>query len=78
MTSKKPQAPPPCPTCRGDVASDGKNRPFCSRRCQMIDLGRWFNEEYAVPGEDAIDIASLDFPPGSSPNFPPDVDLGRS
>jgi hypothetical protein len=22
--------------------------PFCSYRCQQIDLGRWFNEAYRV------------------------------
>lgn len=22
--------------------------PFCSARCQRIDLGKWFNEEYRV------------------------------
>ncbi|MBT6325063.1 MAG: DNA gyrase inhibitor YacG [Bdellovibrionales bacterium] len=26
-------------------------RPFCSERCKMIDLGQWFDESYAVPGE---------------------------
>lgn len=25
--------------------------PFCSRRCQMIDLGRWLNEEISLPCE---------------------------
>jgi endogenous inhibitor of DNA gyrase (YacG/DUF329 family) len=24
-------------------------RPFCSRRCADIDLGRWFGEEYRIP-----------------------------
>ena len=23
--------------------------PFCSVRCQQIDLGRWYNEDYALP-----------------------------
>ena len=22
--------------------------PFCSARCQMVDLGKWFGEEYRV------------------------------
>ena len=22
--------------------------PFCSERCRMIDLGKWFDEEYRV------------------------------
>jgi endogenous inhibitor of DNA gyrase (YacG/DUF329 family) len=25
--------------------------PFCSQRCQQIDLGRWFNEEIGLPVE---------------------------
>jgi len=24
-------------------------RPFCSDRCQQIDLGAWANEEYNIP-----------------------------
>lgn len=61
----------PCPTCGGEAASDGRDRPFCSRRCRLIDLGRWFNEEYAVPGEDAF---SLDMPGFSSESADDDVD----
>lgn len=30
-----------------------KFRPFCSARCADIDLGRWFNETYAVPTGEA-------------------------
>ena len=26
--------------------------PFCSERCQSIDLGRWANEEYRIPAVD--------------------------
>lgn len=25
--------------------------PFCSERCQLIDLGRWLGEEISVPHE---------------------------
>ncbi len=25
-------------------------RPFCSERCQMVDLGTWVDEGYRVPG----------------------------
>jgi len=43
-----------CPTCRSRVAKDGnKVFPFCSERCQLVDLGRWLAEEYRVPVEDA-------------------------
>lgn len=27
-------------------------RPFCSERCRLIDLGQWFAEEHAIPGEE--------------------------
>ena len=37
----------PCPICTKD--SDAKYRPFCSRRCADIDLGRWLNESYVLP-----------------------------
>lgn len=42
-----------CPTCQKSVEWSEKNpyRPFCSKRCQMIDLGAWANEEYRVPAE---------------------------
>jgi len=39
-----------CPLCRRETSwKDNPWRPFCSERCQMIDLGRWASEEYRVP-----------------------------
>ena len=29
------------------------NRPFCSERCRMKDLGNWASERYRVPGQPA-------------------------
>jgi endogenous inhibitor of DNA gyrase (YacG/DUF329 family) len=41
-----------CPTCRKPSRREGnKLFPFCSERCQLVDLGRWFDEEYRVPEE---------------------------
>ncbi len=38
-----------CPTCRKTGAwFAGKYGPFCSQRCQLVDLGKWFAEEHAV------------------------------
>jgi len=41
-----------CPTCgkrfEYQQASDAPSRPFCSHRCQMIDLGKWFDGQYRV------------------------------
>ena len=44
-----------CPTCRKPVKPREENPrfPFCSERCRMADLGRWLNEEYRIPVEDA-------------------------
>jgi uncharacterized protein len=38
-----------CPICGKPTSQD--HRPFCSRRCADIDLGRWLKGGYAVPGE---------------------------
>ena len=35
-----------CPACKGPVEPAGKHRPFCSDRCRLSDLGRWFREDY--------------------------------
>lgn len=39
----------PCPIC-DRPAEDPRLRPFCSRRCADVDLGRWFSGHYRVPG----------------------------
>ena len=49
-----------CPTCGEPAAAPAKAggrspRPFCSRRCADIDLGRWFQGRYAIPAVDAAD-----------------------
>lgn len=48
-----------CPTCGNRFESDSsKSMPFCSKRCQQIDMNRWLNEENRLPVEDiAGDIA---------------------
>jgi endogenous inhibitor of DNA gyrase (YacG/DUF329 family) len=40
----------PCPICHKE--SDPKYRPFCSRRCADVDLGRWLTGAYAIPADD--------------------------
>jgi endogenous inhibitor of DNA gyrase (YacG/DUF329 family) len=42
-----------CPICARP--SDEKYRPFCSRRCADVDLGRWVTGAYALPAEPADD-----------------------
>ncbi|MBY6091863.1 MULTISPECIES: DNA gyrase inhibitor YacG [Rhodobacterales] len=43
-----------CPICGKDV--DAKYRPFCSRHCADVDLGRWLKGGYSVPSTDPEDI----------------------
>jgi uncharacterized protein len=45
---------PSCPVCRRH-APDARYRPFCSRRCADVDLGRWFSGRYAIAGAPAED-----------------------
>ncbi|WLS78271.1 DNA gyrase inhibitor YacG [Erwinia pyri] len=39
-----------CPTCSKKVIWDELSpwRPFCSKRCQLIDLGEWAAEEKRI------------------------------
>lgn len=39
-----------CPIC--NRPTDPAYRPFCSRRCADVDLGRWLTGGYAIPAED--------------------------
>lgn len=47
-----------CPICGAD--SDRTFRPFCSRRCADLDLGRWLTGAYAIPATDAEDLDEAD------------------
>jgi len=45
-----------CSTCGQTFMVDQSPvPPFCSVRCQQIDLGRWFNEEIGLPVEPELD-----------------------
>jgi len=39
-----------CPIC--DKPSGEKAKPFCSKHCADIDLHRWLQGSYAIPGRD--------------------------
>jgi endogenous inhibitor of DNA gyrase (YacG/DUF329 family) len=39
-----------CPICQRPTVAD--YRPFCSRRCADVDLGRWLTGGYAIPVDD--------------------------
>jgi endogenous inhibitor of DNA gyrase (YacG/DUF329 family) len=38
-----------CPICGKPTAAE--YRPFCSRRCADVDLGRWLTESYRIPAQ---------------------------
>ena len=48
----------PCPTCGAPAMHE--TRPFCSKRCADVDLGRWFQGAYAIPAVDAADDSIID------------------
>jgi endogenous inhibitor of DNA gyrase (YacG/DUF329 family) len=38
-----------CPQCsKATTWQDNPHRPFCSERCQLIDLGQWADESYRI------------------------------
>ncbi|MEZ4444268.1 MAG: DNA gyrase inhibitor YacG [Polyangiaceae bacterium] len=53
-----------CPICGAKLdAQDGgdeasKRLPFCSERCQRIDLGRWLGGEYRIAGP-PVDLSQV-------------------
>lgn len=57
----------PCPICRKPVpiavAERPSTFPFCGERCRLIDLGRWADGAYVVPGRPVVgDGAETDAP----------------
>ena len=42
-----------CPTCKKDVewTTTSKFRPFCCKRCRLIDLGEWASENHTIAAE---------------------------
>ena len=41
-----------CPRCKQEIVWENTLfRPFCSEKCKLIDLGKWAEEKYRIPGE---------------------------
>jgi endogenous inhibitor of DNA gyrase (YacG/DUF329 family) len=61
-----------CSICRKPVAPRAGNPafPFCSKRCRMVDLGRWLGEEYRMPDRQA-DEQEDELPSDQHPDRPP-------
>lgn len=43
-----------CPKCNAAIpwSMDNPYRPFCSKRCKLIDLGQWATGAYRVPEQE--------------------------
>ena len=62
-----------CPACKktGDWFATPFG-PFCSRRCKLVDLGKWFGQEHAISEPlrpDHFD-GFEELPPGKDPDRP--------
>lgn len=42
-----------CPICKKPVDTTDTNAflPFCSKRCKMVDLGKWLDGKYILPDD---------------------------
>jgi len=57
-----------CPICDRPVVP--RHRPFCSRRCADVDLGRWLQGTYTIAGAepDVEEDETRDAPQNPSEN----------
>jgi endogenous inhibitor of DNA gyrase (YacG/DUF329 family) len=53
-----------CPSCSKNVEWKQSSlfRPFCSKKCQLIDLGEWADEEKSIPCGANKDAQSSELP----------------
>jgi endogenous inhibitor of DNA gyrase (YacG/DUF329 family) len=51
-----------CPTCQKIVpwTEAETYRPFCSKKCQLIDFGEWASERYGIAEEEGEGPAEAD------------------
>jgi len=51
-----------CSTCgRRFFLDETQTPPFCSQRCQLIDLGRWLDEDIGVPFEGDAEGTAVEY-----------------
>lgn len=52
-----------CPNCGKPNTwnPQNPNRPFCSDRCKLIDLGAWADEKHQIPGSETDVDSDNDF-----------------
>lgn len=47
-----------CPICKKPAAKDYV--PFCSKRCADLDLGKWLDGNYILPGQAPLEGIGAD------------------
>ena len=47
-----------CPLCQRPA--EILYRPFCSRRCAQLDLGKWLTGDYAIPAHEAMEDSDVE------------------
>jgi len=61
---------PLCVYCRRHPV-EAAFRPFCSKRCKLLDLTHWVDGDYRIAGEPMTDdVAIEDAAPGAEPAGP--------
>ena len=73
-----------CALCKKEIL-DEKFAPFCSSRCRNIDLGKWLNGSYVIPGDNLEKkMGKSDLPSGHKNEIvydlskSPDSSVGRA
>lgn len=56
-----------CPICKKKDAEE-VYRPFCSKRCSDVDLGRWLKGGYAIPTDEHVPSGDLP-PPAANDDY---------
>ena len=60
-----------CPICAKKIQiekiDDLPSFPFCSDRCKLIDLGRWMDGAYSIPGTEAAEQTGGESKDGEPP-----------
>ena len=53
-----------CPRCSKETETTGNPfRPFCSKRCRLIDLGNWISGTYHIPEKEPEETDDEEFIP---------------
>ena len=47
-----------CPLCQ--QPAEALYRPFCSRRCAQLDLGKWLTGNYVIPAHEAMEDSDVE------------------